>query len=62
MPTPSTPPATLTGVVERIIFLNEDNHYTIAEFQPDQADPKSRPEAGPSWDPCPGWSAARPCT
>jgi exodeoxyribonuclease V alpha subunit len=37
-----TPPAptshsssTLTGVVERIIFLNEENHYTIAEFRPD---------------------------
>ncbi len=30
------PPATsLTGVVERIIFLNEENHYTIAEFRPD---------------------------
>lgn len=25
----------LTGVVERIIFFNEENHYTIAEFQPD---------------------------
>jgi len=32
---------TLTGVVERIIFLNEENHYTIAEF---------RPEAGPAAD------------
>ncbi len=54
MPTPSTPPATLTGVVERIIFLNEDNHYTIAEFQPDQADPKSRPEAVTIVGPLPG--------
>lgn len=27
--------ATLTGVVERIIFLNEESHYTIAEFRPD---------------------------
>ena len=26
---------TLTGVVERIIFLNEENHYTIAEFRPE---------------------------
>jgi exodeoxyribonuclease V alpha subunit len=36
---PSVPetPATLTGVVERIIFLNEENHYTIAEFRPDSA-------------------------
>jgi exodeoxyribonuclease V alpha subunit len=31
----STAQATLTGVLERIIFLNEDNHYTIAEFRPD---------------------------
>jgi exodeoxyribonuclease V alpha subunit len=31
----SRPSATLTGVVERIIFLNEENHYTIAEFRPD---------------------------
>lgn len=40
--------ATLTGVLERIIFFNEENHYTIAEFRPDAkpvADPKaSRPE------------------
>jgi exodeoxyribonuclease V alpha subunit len=27
--------ASLTGVVERIIFLNEENHYTIAELRPD---------------------------
>ena len=27
--------ATLAGVLERIIFLNEDNHYTIAEFRPE---------------------------
>ncbi|HUR60036.1 MAG TPA: ATP-dependent RecD-like DNA helicase [Opitutaceae bacterium] len=52
----SSASATLTGVVERIIFLNEENHYTIAEFRPDVApatkpsaekkpDPKSRPDA-----------------
>jgi exodeoxyribonuclease V alpha subunit len=29
------PSATLTGVLERIVFLNEENHYTIAEFRPD---------------------------
>ncbi len=32
------PPAassTLTGVIERIIFLNEENHYTIAELRPE---------------------------
>jgi exodeoxyribonuclease V alpha subunit len=26
-------PSTLAGVLERIIFLNEENHYTIAEFR-----------------------------
>lgn len=36
------PPAStsLTGVLERIIFFNEENHYTIAEFRPDAANPK----------------------
>ncbi len=37
----SQPSATLTGVVERIIFLNEENHYTIAEFRPDPASAKA---------------------
>jgi exodeoxyribonuclease V alpha subunit len=33
---PASPePTSLTGVLERIIFLNEENHYTIAEFRPD---------------------------
>ena len=32
----NAPAATLTGVLERIIFLNEENHYTIAEFRPDE--------------------------
>ena len=49
MPAPS---ATLTGVLERIIFHNEENHYTIAEFRPDapasaggaNTDSKARPE------------------
>ena len=31
---PAEPAATLQGVLERIIFLNEENHYTIAEFRP----------------------------
>ena len=42
------PPAdstTLNGVVERIIFLNEENHYTIAEFRPDIPAGKGRTEA-----------------
>jgi len=48
-PSSSPPHDTLTGVVERIIFLNEENHYTIAEFRPDlpagtQSDPKARSE------------------
>jgi exodeoxyribonuclease V alpha subunit len=30
----------LTGVLERIIFFNEENHYTIAEFRPDATNPK----------------------
>lgn len=38
-----SPSATLTGVVERIIFLNEENHYTIAELRPDLP-PAPRPE------------------
>ena len=39
-PTSSHSPAheTLTGVLERIIFLNEENHYTIAEFRPDEGE------------------------
>jgi exodeoxyribonuclease V alpha subunit len=33
----ASPPTTtsLTGVLERIIFFNEENHYTIAELKPD---------------------------
>ncbi len=43
MPESPEPPA-LTGVVERIIFLNEENHYTIAEFRPDGAEGAVKPE------------------
>ncbi len=32
---------TLTGVLERIIFHNEENHYTIAEFRSDENDQKT---------------------
>jgi exodeoxyribonuclease V alpha subunit len=53
--------ATLTGVLERIIFLNEENQYTIAEFRPDTplvakdpADTKSRPDAVTIVGPLPG--------
>ncbi|WP_255558832.1 SF1B family DNA helicase RecD2 [Horticoccus luteus] len=52
--------ATLTGVLERIIFFNEENHYTIAEFRPDlppaaAADAKSaRPEPVTIVGPLPG--------
>jgi exodeoxyribonuclease V alpha subunit len=28
-------PTSLTGVLERIIFFNEENHYTIAELRPE---------------------------
>jgi len=31
----SPSPASLTGVLERIIFFNEENHYTIAELKPE---------------------------
>ena len=42
---PESPaPSALTGVVERIIFLNEENHYTIAEFRPDGAEGGARAE------------------
>jgi exodeoxyribonuclease V alpha subunit len=37
-------PTALAGVVERIIFLNEENHYTIAEFRPDAAQGGAKPE------------------
>ncbi|WP_438481287.1 SF1B family DNA helicase RecD2 [Oleiharenicola lentus] len=30
------PSSSLTGVLERIIFFNEENHYTIAELKPDK--------------------------
>lgn len=42
-------PNSLTGVLERIIFFNEENHYTIAELRPETAkaadDPASAPPA-----------------
>ncbi len=38
LPPPSTD--TLTGVLERIIFLNEETHFTIAEFRADTSDDK----------------------
>jgi len=42
-------PNSLTGVLERIIFFNEENHYTIAELRPETAkaadDPASTPPA-----------------
>ncbi len=55
----SAPSASLTGVIERIIFLNEENHYTIAELRPDpppgkSVDPKARPEAVTVVGPLPG--------
>ena len=37
----SSAPSTLTGVLERIIFFNEENHYTIAEFRPDPSSAKA---------------------
>jgi exodeoxyribonuclease V alpha subunit len=37
---PSPGPESLAGVLERIIFLNEENHYTIAEFRREDTDEK----------------------
>ena len=34
----------LTGVVERIIFFNEENHYTIAELRPEVDSESSKVE------------------
>ena len=46
--------ATLTGVLERIIFLNEENHYTIAEFRPDEKSaPPSPAKSAASATPAP---------
>jgi exodeoxyribonuclease V alpha subunit len=39
-PPPASPPDRLAGVLERIIFLNEENHYTIAEFRREDTDEK----------------------
>jgi exodeoxyribonuclease V alpha subunit len=48
-PSPTSTSASLTGVIERIIFLNEETHYTIAELRPElppqeRTDPKARAE------------------
>jgi exodeoxyribonuclease V alpha subunit len=54
---PSSSSASVTGVVERIIFLNEENHYTIAEFRPDLprgSTSKERAEAVTIVGPLPG--------
>jgi exodeoxyribonuclease V alpha subunit len=56
-PATPSPPATLTGVVERIVFLNEENHYTIAEFRPEPRrddPPNARPEPVTILGPLPG--------
>ncbi|HWA85531.1 MAG TPA: ATP-dependent RecD-like DNA helicase [Opitutus sp.] len=57
MASPVSPQSSLTGVVERIIFLNEENHYTIAELRPEPRPddpPKSRPEPVTIVGPLPG--------
>ena len=52
--TSNAPAATLTGVLERIIFLNEENHYTIAEFRPDEKSaPPSPAKSAASVTPAP---------
>lgn len=44
---PSASSQQLTGVLERIIFLNEENHYMIAEFRPEAAAEEGRRAAEP---------------
>lgn len=39
---PAQPPTRLQGVLERIIFFNEENHYTIAEFRTDDPAPAGK--------------------
>lgn len=56
---PASSSTTLTGVLERIIFFNEENHYTIAEFRPDlppaaTAPKPARPEPVTIVGPLPG--------
>ncbi|MBC7368534.1 MAG: hypothetical protein H7343_17275, partial [Undibacterium sp.] len=53
--TSPAPSATLTGVLERIIFHNEENHYTIAEFRPD-----TRLAPAPAPAPAPAAASAKP--
>jgi exodeoxyribonuclease V alpha subunit len=52
----SRPAETLTGVLERIIFFNEENHYTIAELKPEvrRADPDAPKGAITIVGPLPG--------
>ena len=52
--------ASLTGVLERIIFLNEENHYTIAEFRPDEKSAPPPPAPKPAPSPAPPASKPRP--
>ncbi len=52
--------ASITGVLERIIFLNEENHYTIAEFRPDEKSAPPPPAPKPAPSPTPPASKPRP--
>jgi len=49
---------TLTGVLERIIFFNEENHYTIAELKPEAAFAKPSPSPKGPDDPTAAKSTA----
>ena len=49
---------TLTGVLERIIFFNEENHYTIAELKPEAAFAKPSTPAKATEDKSAGKSTA----
>lgn len=49
---PANSPSSLRGVLERIIFLNEENSYTIAELRPDSLDepppPRTKSQNAPA--------------
>lgn len=44
----STTNTTLTGVLERVMFLNEENQYTIAEFRPELPEEAGRNAKAPA--------------
>jgi len=51
---PSAVKSTLAGVLERILFHNEDNHYTIADLRPETAGAGDKPAVVTIVGPLPG--------